>query len=629
MQQKNSGVVTIKKYAATLNSGPGVYRMMNESGEVLYVGKAKNLRKRVYSYTKMDRQSIRIQRMISATFAMEFVSTHTEAEALLLESNLIKKFAPKYNILLRDDKSFPFILLTRDHDYPQVLKYRGAQKRKGDYFGPFASVWAVDEALSILQKAFLLRSCTDSIFNNRSRPCLLYQIKRCSAPCVGRISKEAYSELIDESREFLSAGSQNIQKRLAVKMEIASEKQNYEIAAQFRDRIQALTKVQAHQNVNLAGIDEVDVIAAHREGKLTCVQVFFFRQGANFGNRAYFPKQTDEMPISAILEAFIGQFYSKIKPVKIILLSHRVKNIELLEKALELRAGKKVLIQSPSRGEKAKLMRYALKNASEAHSRRMSESKSQSLLLRALSKKLNLSNEIKRLEVYDNSHISGTNAVGVMIVAGSEGFIKKAYRKFSIRSVSTKYTAPISGEIKPGDDYGMMREVLTRRFERLQREDPDNINGNWPDMVLLDGGKGQLNVAKEVLKNLDLGSIAFASIAKGGKRKVGEEKIYLPNIASPVVLESRDPVFYFVQRLRDEAHRFAINAHRQKRAKGIKRSVLDEISGVGKSRKRELLNHFGGPEFIAQAGVADLERVNGISKSLAKKIYDWFQYDQN
>jgi excinuclease ABC subunit C len=618
------GAGVIAGYLRTLPSNPGVYRMINVRGDVLYVGKAKNLKKRVVAYTHPDRQSIRIRRMISETATMEFVTTHTEAEALLLESNLIKRFAPKYNILLRDDKSFPHILVTGEHDYPQILKHRGAQNKKGDFFGPFASVWAVNETLSVLQRAFLLRNCSDSIFANRTRPCLQHQIKRCSAPCVDKISKEDYGELVRQAREFLSGGSQRIQERLAVQMQDASDAMEYEIAAQYRDRIRALTRIQAHQDINLAGLGEADVIAAYQKGGVTCIQVFFFRTGANFGNRAYFPSQARDAEISDVLEAFVGQFYARTLPAKTILVSHQLDNQQLLEEALCVRSGSKVEVLTPKRGDKRKLIDHALDNAREAHGRRMSESASQRRLLEGLAKALKLESAPERIEVYDNSHIAGTKAVSGMIVAGPEGFMKSAYRKFTIKGAAPVGKQAGAEGYAAGDDYAMMREVLMRRFSRALKEDPDRSGEQWPDLVLVDGGKGQLGIAMEVLEELGIDDVALAGVAKGPDRNAGREHIFLPNDPVMIELQAKDPVLYFIQRLRDEAHRFAIGTHRNKRSKAISRSVLDEIPGVGGGRKKALLHHFGGPDAVTQAGRADLEAVKGISKALAGKIYDWF-----
>lgn len=619
-----SGIAVVSAYLKTLPSAPGVYRMLNQNGDVLYVGKAKNLKKRVAAYTRPERQVIRIQRMVSQTVSMEFVTTHTEAEALLLESNLIKRYAPKYNILLRDDKSFPHILLTSGHEFPQVLKNRGGQSRKGDYYGPFASVWAVNETLAVLQRAFLLRTCTDSIFANRSRPCLLYQIKRCSAPCVGKITQEKYGSLVGEAREFLSGGSHRIQRRLAGHMQDASDSMEYEIAAQYRDRIRALTRIQARQDINLAGLGEADVIAAFQTGGITCVQVFFFRTGANFGNRAYFPSQARDADLADVLEAFIGQFYAQTLPARTILLSHDVENRGLLAEALTVRAGSRIDVLVPRRGNKRKLVEHAQNNAREALGRRLSESASQRRLLNGLAQVLGLDGTPERVEVYDNSHVSGTRAVGGMIVAGMDGFIKGAYRKFTIKGAVPVGKAAGPDGFAAGDDYGMMREVLHRRFARALKEDPDRLAGQWPDLILVDGGKGQLGVAVDVFEELGIDDVAVAGVAKGPDRNAGRERIFLPGHQDAIELDARDPVLYFIQRLRDEAHRFAIGTHRNKRSKAISRSILDEIPNVGASRKKALLHHFGGPEAVRQAGRTDLESVQGISKAMASKIYDWF-----
>ncbi len=621
------GVAVIAAYLKTLPSTPGVYRMINTRGDVLYVGKAKSLKKRVVAYTHPDRQSIRIRRMISETASMEFVTTHTEAEALLLESNLIKRFAPKYNILLRDDKSFPHILVTSGHDFPQILKYRGAQNRKGDYFGPFASVWAVNETLAVLQRAFLLRTCTDSVFANRSRPCLLHQIKRCAAPCVDKVSKEDYATLVEEARVFLSGGSQRIQQRFADQMQDASDAMEYEIAAQYRDRIRALTRIQARQDINLAGLGEADVIAAYQTGGVTCIQVFFFRTGANFGNRAYFPSQARDADVESVLEAFLGQFYARTLPAKTLLLSHDLVNQDLLAEALAVRTGAKVEVLTPKRGDKRKLVKHALSNAREAHGRRMAESASQRRLLEGLADVLKLDGVPERIEVYDNSHVSGTRAVGGMIVAGPEGFMKSAYRKFTIKGAAPRGHSAGAAGFAAGDDYAMMKEVLNRRFARALKEDPDRLGGQWPDLVLVDGGKGQLGIATAVFEDLGIDDVAVAGVAKGEDRNAGREKIFLPGESRAIELEARNPVLYFIQRLRDEAHRFAIGTHRAKRSKAISRSVLDEIPGVGANRKKALLHHFGGPDSVTQAGRTDLEAVKGISKALAGKIYDWFHPD--
>jgi len=610
------GVAVIDSYLRMLPGNPGVYRMINAKGDVLYVGKAKSLKKRVASYTKLDRQSIRIRRMIAETHGMEFVTTHTEAEALLLEANLIKQYKPRYNILLRDDKSFPSILITGDHPYPQILKHRGARARKGDYFGPFASAWAVNESLTVLQRAFLLRSCSDNVFESRTRPCLLYQIKRCSGPCTGRIGAADYRDLVSQARRFLTGESRAIQQELAERMQAASDRQAYEEAAQFRDRIRAMTRIQAHQDINLEGIDEADVIAAHQAGGQTCVQVFFFRGGSNYGNRAYFPSHAGDEDAATVLEALLGQFYAGRPPPKLVLVSHRLPNQALVERALTVHGQRKVAVVCPTRGAKFGLITHALQNAREALSRRLAESASQRRLLEGLADALGLEAPPERIEVFDNSHVAGKHAIGAMIVAGADGFVKNAYRTFTIKNT----------EIAPGDDYAMMREVLTRRFARALKEDPEQARSAWPDLVLIDGGQGQLAVARDVFQELGIDDIAVAAIAKGPDRHAGRERIFLPE-REPIQLEARDPVLYFLQRMRDEAHRFAIGTHRAKRAKATTLSVLDDIPGIGARRKKALLHHFGAARAVAQAGRADLEAVEGISKAIANKIYDWFHPD--
>lgn len=612
------GAEVIAAYLKTLPGSPGVYRMSNAKGEVLYVGKAKSLKKRVAAYTKPERQSIRIARMVAETVSMEFVTTHTEAEALLLEANLIKRLKPRYNILLRDDKSFPSILLTSDHPYPQVLKHRGARSVKGDYFGPFASAWSVNETLQTLQRAFLLRTCSDAQFAGRTRPCLLHQIKRCAAPCVGRISETDYGVLVDQARAFLTGKSQAIQQDLADAMQEASDELNFELAAQLRDRIAALTRVQARsEQVNAAGLVEADVVAAHQAGGQTCIQVVFIRAGRNYGNRAYYPAhaQGDETP--AVLEAFLGQFYADKPPPKTILLSHALPNQALVADALSVHAGHKVAVSCPSRGDKRALVAHAADNAREALARRLAESASQRRLLDGLAELLGLEAAPKRIEVYDNSHVSGTKAVGAMIVSGPDGFEKKAYRTFTIK-----------GDVAPGDDYAMMREVLSRRFSRPLKEDPDREGPGWPDLVLVDGGKGQLGVALEVFAELGLGSeIAVAGIAKGPDRNAGREQVFLPG-RLPFIVKPRDPVTYFIQRLRDEAHRFAIGTHRAKRSRAIGQTRLDDLPGIGPRRKKALLHHFGSAKDVAAAGRTDLAAVEGISRAMADRIYDWFHGDE-
>ena len=622
-----AGATVIDGYLKTLPSAPGVYRMINTKGDVLYVGKAKNLKKRVASYTRPDRQPNRTRRMIAETASMEFVTTHTEAEALLLEANLIKRYRPRYNILLRDDKSFPSILLTGEHAFPQVLKHRGAESRKGNYYGPFASVWAVNEALATLQRAFLLRSCTDTVFANRTRPCLLHQIKRCSAPCVGRISEAEYGASVEHARAFLAGGSQKIQRHFARLMQDASDAEEYEKAAGYRDRIRALTRIQAHQDINLKGVGDADVIGAHQAGGQTCIQVFFFRAGANFGNRAYFPSHAREKDATAVLEAFLGQFYAKALPPKTILVSHPPPNRKLLAEALSVRAGRNVSLVWPQRGDKRNLINHVLANAREALARRMAESASQRRLLEGLAQALDLDGAPERIEVFDNSHVSGAKAVGALIVAGPEGLMKKAYRKFTIRGAKQSGApAGNDGRFSPGDDYAMMREVLSRRFSRALKEESDRTAGTWPDLVLVDGGKGQLGVALEVFENLGIEGVTVAAIAKGPDRHAGRERIYLPG-CEPLTLPPRDPVLFFLQRLRDEAHRFAIGAHRDKRSKSLTRSLLDDIPSIGAKRKKALLHHFGAAKAVTEAGRADLEAVDGISKATANRIYEWFHPD--
>ena len=622
-----AGATVIDGYLKTLPSAPGVYRMINTKGDVLYVGKAKNLKKRVASYTRPDRQPNRTRRMIAETASMEFVTTHTEAEALLLEANLIKRYRPRYNILLRDDKSFPSILLTGEHAFPQVLKHRGAESRKGDYYGPFASVWAVNEALATLQRAFLLRSCTDTVFANRTRPCLLHQIKRCSAPCVGRISEAEYGASVEHARAFLAGGSQKIQRHFSRLMQDASDAEEYEKAAGYRDRIRALTRIQAHQDINLKGVGDADVIGAHQAGGQTCIQVFFFRAGANFGNRAYFPSHAREKDATAVLEAFLGQFYAKALPPKTILVSHPPPNRKLLAEALSVRAGRNVSLVRPQRGDKRNLINHVLANAREALARRMAESASQRRLLEGLAQALDLDGAPERIEVFDNSHVSGAKAVGALIVAGPEGLIKKAYRKFTIHGAKQSGApAGNDGRFSPGDDYAMMREVLSRRFSRALKEESDRTAGTWPDLVLVDGGKGQLGVALEVFEDLGIEGVTVAAIAKGPDRHAGRERIYLPG-CEPLTLPPRDPVLFFLQRLRDEAHRFAIGAHRDKRSKSLTRSLLDDIPSIGAKRKKALLHHFGAAKAVTEAGRADLEAVDGISKATANRIYEWFHPD--
>jgi excinuclease ABC subunit C len=606
------GAELIRAHARSLPNFPGVYRMLDGKGDVLYVGKARDLKKRVATYAHVQKLSNRLRRMVAETRSLEVVSTHTEVEALLLESNLIKRLTPRYNVVLRDDKSFPNILITGHHPFPQVSKHRGAKNQKGEYFGPFASAGAVNRTITTLQKAFLLRSCSDPVFQSRTRPCLQFQIKRCSAPCVGRISEQDYAGLVAQARQFLCGESSAIQAQMAEAMQKAAEALDYEAAAAYRDRLRALTQVQAHQGINLDGVADADVIAAHREGGHTCIQVFFFRGGSNFGNRAYFPAHDRELASSTVLAAFIGQFYEARTPPPFLLLSEAPAERELIEEALSITAGRRVQLLVPQRGDKRQAVEHALANAREALARRLSETSSQRRLLQAVADLFGLEGPPQRIEVYDNSHIQGTSPYGAMIVAGPEGFRKNAYRKFTIR-----------GEDAAGDDYAMMREVLTRRFSRALKEDPARDQGTWPDLVLIDGGPGQLAAGLAVLAGLGIEDLNVAAIAKGSDRDAGRERIHLPG-REPITLAANDPVLYLLQRLRDEAHRFAIGTHRARRSKLIGQSVLDEVGGIGSARKRALLHHFGSARNVARAGLADLEAVPGISKAVARKIYDHF-----
>ncbi len=610
-----SGSEVIARQARTAPAGPGVYRMFDARGQVLYVGKARHLKKRVQSYARGTGHNNRIARMIAETASMEFVTTKTEMEALLLEANLIKRLKPRFNVVLRDDKSFPFILIARGHAVPQILKHRGARNRKGDYFGPFASAGAVGRTINTLQRAFLLRSCSDAYYDTRVRPCLLYQIKRCSAPCTGEISEEAYGAQVDEALRFLRGESDEVKHRLHGLMQEASEAQDYERAAGFRDRLTALSHIQSHQGINLQTVRDADVFGAHQDAGQTCIQVFFFRNGNNWGNRAYFPRADKALAPEAVLEAFIAQFYDDKPPPKHVLLSHEVERRRLLAEALELKAGHKVSVITPQRGEKRALVEHVTRNAAEALARRLAEHASQTAIYARLAEILDLDESPERIEVYDNSHISGTNPVGAMIVAGPEGFMKARYRKFNIKGE----------ELTPGDDYAMMREMLNRRFSRLVKERNNDPDEGWtaPDLVLIDGGPGQLTAAHEVLDELGLPDIPIAAVAKGPDRNAGRERIYRRG-KQPLLLEPRDPVLYCIQTLRDEAHRFAIGAHRARRKKGITASPLDEVPGIGPARKRALLKHFGSAKAVSRAGVTDLEGVGGISAQMAKTIYDYF-----
>jgi len=677
-----TGPAVIARYLKQLPGSPGVYRMLDAAGEVIYVGKARNLKARVSNYARLGGHTNRIARMIAATAAMEFVSVRTEAEALLLEANLIKRFRPRFNVLMRDDKSFPYILIARDHAAPQILKHRGARNRKGDYFGPFASAGAVNRTINMLQRAFLLRSCSDSVYDSRTRPCLLHQIKRCAAPCTGEISLEDYEKLVDEAVRFLRGESQSVREMYQRLMQEASDALEFERAAKYRNRLWALAHVTADQSINPEGIEEADIFAAYQEAGQTSIQVFFFRSGQNWGNRAYYPRADRSLAVEEVLDAFIAQFYDD-KPVpRLILLSHDVPNRTVLADALSTKCDRRVEIRVPQRGTKSTLVEHAAANAREALGRKLAETSSQIRLLKALKERLGLPRVPRRIEVFDNSHISGTNAVGAMIVAGRDGLVKKEYRKFNIRSTS----------LTPGDDYAMMREVLSRRFKRLvitevealeesendvaqapgsspqpvpdlaadilskragaahpsseagpqlnagegntSDEDDDDVDADaglddtsfpeHPDLILIDGGAGQLAVACEVAAEMGLRDVAFIGVAKGPERDAGREHFHFPDRERPLMLEPRDPVLYFVQRLRDEAHRFAIGAHRAKRTKAISANPLDEIPGIGPTRKRALMAHFGSAKAVSRAGIEDLKAVSGISAEMAQKIYDFF-----
>ncbi len=694
-----SGPAAIARYVKHLGSGPGVYRMLDKAGEVIYVGKARNLKNRVQNYARLGGHTNRIAAMIRSTVSMEFVNTATEVEALLLEANLIKRFKPRYNVSFRDDKSFPYIVIRRGQEAPQIAKHRGARTLKGDYFGPFASAGAVNRTINTLQRAFLLRSCSDSVYESRTRPCLLFQIKRCAAPCTGEISLEDYAKLVDEAETFLCGKTDAVQKKLNALMEEAAEKLEFERAAKYRNRLWALAHIQAHQGINPRGVEEADVFAIQQKGGQTCIQVFFFRNGQNWGNRAYFPRADRSLSEGEVLGSFISQFYDdKIVP-RCVLLSCEAPEQELIAEALSIRLGRKVEVLTPKRGEKRELVDHAVQNAKEALGRKLAESSSQGKLLAAVASVFGLERTPRRIEVYDNSHIMGTNAVGGMIVAGPEGFAKNQYRKFNIKTEG----------LTPGDDFGMMREVLTRRFKRLLKEhglpasevaanaeahtpspcpsppgrgnalstgtagplshpyplaemdafewqarqgelareragvrgdsledqapaeEPEEDEAEsqgaevvaWPDLLFIDGGAGQLSAAKEVLESLGLHGVIIIGIAKGPDRNAGRERFFVPG-KPPFSLPPNDPVLYFVQRLRDEAHRFAIGSHRAKRKKAMSENALDDIPGIGPTRKRALLRHFGSAKSVGRAGLPDLQAVAGISEAMAQQIYDYF-----
>ena len=610
--EATTGAGAIEAALATMPAGPGVYRMLDAKGEALYVGKARSLKRRVSAYTQTGRLPERLRRMVSETVAMEVVTTHTEAEALLLEANLIKRLKPRFNIVLRDDKSYPWLMLTEDHPFPQIAKHRGAQVRKGSYWGPFASAWAVNQTVHAMQRVFLLRSCQDTVFANRTRPCLLFQIRRCSAPCVGRIEREAYARLVAQAKAFLAGKSASVQRELAAEMEQASAALEFERAAAVRDRIRGLTHVQGSDVINPASLEDADVIAAWQIGGQTCVQVFFVRGGRNNGNRPFFPAHAKIEEAPAVLGAFIAQFYDDKPPPPLVLTNHPLAEQALVGEALSLKAGRRVEIAVPQRGEKRAVLAHAETNAREALERRLAESAGQAKLLEGVAALLRLSAPPERIEVYDNSHTMGTAPYGVMVVAGPEGFTKSAYRKFAIR-----------GPVAPGDDFAMMREVLSRRFGRLVKAEADGEGSDWPDLVLIDGGAGQLSAARATLQDLGVNDVPLVAIAKGPDRDAGREWFYMDGVP-PFQLPPRDPVLYYLQRLRDEAHRFAITTHRAGRTKSLTRSELDEIAGIGAARKRALLNHFGSARGVKQAGLPALEAAPGISREIARRVYAHF-----
>jgi excinuclease ABC subunit C len=615
-----TGPEVIRGFLKTLPASPGVYRMIDAEGEVVYVGKARNLKARVTNYTRPEGLEVRLQKMIAATASMEFVRTETEAEALLLEANLIKRLKPRFNVLLRDDKSFPYILIETEHEAPELKKHRGVRRRKGHYFGPFASALAVKRTITAMQRAFLLRTCSDSFYRARTRPCMLYQIKRCSGPCTGEISIDDYGRLVDDARQFLSGKSKSVQEHLSRDMNLAAEKLDFEQAARLRDRLSALALIQSVGGIAAKSVEEADVFAIHHEAGQFCVQVFFFRAFQNWGNHAFRPRADAALSDTEVLEAFITQFYEDRTPPRLVLVSHEPKELALIEEALSSRAGRRVYVEAPQRGEKRDLVKHALDNAREALGRQLAEGATQKTLLEGVANTFGLDEPPERIEVYDNSHIMGTNAVGAMIVAGEEGLSKKHYRTWNIKSES----------LTPGDDFGMMREVLTRRFSRLAAESPpgaeDEAGGmpDWPDVVFIDGGQGQLNAVREVIAQMNLPrEVTFIGIAKGEERDAGRERFFMEG-KEPFMLPHRDPVLYYVQRLRDEAHRFAIGTHRARRKKDFVTNPLDEIEGIGPSRKRALLNHFGSAKAVGRASLADLAAIPGISKQTAQIVYDHF-----
>jgi excinuclease ABC subunit C len=609
----DAGVAAIRKTAKTLPVRPGVYRMLDAKADVLYVGKARMLKNRVSQYTQVARLTKRLQRMVAQTRSMQIVTTNTEAEALLLEAQLIKRYRPPYNVLLRDDKSFPFILLREDHQFPQIRKHRGARRHKGQYYGPFASAGSVTRTLNALQKLFLLRSCTDTFLATRKRPCLLFQIRRCSAPCVGRVTPEAYAELVEDAKDFLAGKSSRVQQKLATAMQEAAEAMDYELAAVFRDRLRSLTFIQGTQTIAAEGLGDADIFALACKGGTMCVQAFFIRGGNNWGHRSFFPAHTNDVPEAEVLASFLMQFYEEVPPPKQVLLDREVPEAELLSEALSKRADRKVLLRVPRRGDHVRMIRQAARNAEEELDRHLAETSTQAKTMRGLTELFELPEPPERIEVYDNSHVMGTNAVGAMIVAGPEGFRKNAYRKFNIKRAETV----------PGDDFAMMREVLGRRFARLEKEDPDRSRGEWPDLLLIDGGKGQLSAVTETLECAGIHDVPVVAISKGPDRNAGREVMHMPG-GREITLPVNSAILFYLQRLRDEAHRFAIGAHRQKRAKSMTASPLDEVPGIGPSRKRALLMHFGTAKAVRGAALEDLEKAPGISKTMARGIYDYF-----
>jgi excinuclease ABC subunit C len=613
MPDLDAGVAAIRDVVKTLPARPGVYRMLDARGDVLYVGKAASLRSRVPNYMQVQQLPRRLQRMVAQTRAMTIVTTETEAEALLLEAQLIKRYRPPYNVLLRDDKSFPFILLREDHDFPRIMKHRGARRAKGQYFGPFASAGSVNQTINALQKMFLLRNCTDSFFSNRDRPCLLYQIRRCSAPCVGRISDADYGELVEDAKNFLSGKSTDVQKKLGAQMEKASVELDFEMAAVYRDRLKALTFIQGSQAITAQGVSDADVFALASKAGTVGIQAFFIRGGQNWGHRSFFPAHTKDVPEEEALQAFLMQFYEEVPPPKLVLIDRDLPDMALLAEALAERADRKVTLKIPQRGDQRKLLEQAKRNASEALERRLAESSSQAKVMRELAELFELDDLPDRIEIYDNSHVSGTNAVGAMVVAGPEGFRKSNYRKFNIKRPETA----------PGDDFAMMREVFERRFARAEKEDPERNKGEWPDLVLIDGGKGQVSAAASTLEEMGISDVALIGISKGPDRNAGREHFHFPD-GREELLPPNSALMFYLQRLRDEAHRFAIGAHRQKRAKAMGTSPLDQVPGIGPARKRALLLHFGTARAVKAAGLEDIMRVPGVSKAMAQAIYDYF-----